>query len=72
MAVQNRAIGGKQHQEEFMNTLVPTARANVFPKVLRYCERCRCETSHQIRAGGELLVCTSCLQRALDYELDRD
>ncbi len=56
-----------------MNTLLEiTPAAESFPKVLRYCPRCRRETTHEIRAGGEILVCNPCLQRALDYEMDRD
>lgn len=49
-----------------------TPASDSFPKVLRYCSRCRRETRHEIRADGEILVCNPCLQRALDYELDRD
>ena len=56
-----------------MNTMSQTTTTSEpFPKVLRYCDLCRRETAHEIRAGGEILVCTPCLQRALDYELDRD
>lgn len=56
-----------------MNTLLDTTPASEsFPKVLRYCRRCCRETTHEIRGDDEILVCNPCLQRALDYEMDRD
>ena len=43
------------------------------PKTMRFCRTCGKETPHQIRCGPGLsaLICISCLERALAFELDR-
>ena len=53
-----------------METLSEEASASL-PRILRYCKRCQEETPHQIDNGG-LVVCLICVERALNYELDRD
>jgi hypothetical protein len=44
------------------------------PRLLRRCSLCQGETPHEIRsaAGLSVTVCLPCLERALNYELDRD
>lgn len=44
------------------------------PRTMRYCGICQHETSHLIRSGDGIvaILCLPCLNRALDYELDRD
>ena len=40
------------------------------PRLLRYCPRCSITTPHEIQA--DLVVCLLCIERARNYELDRD
>jgi hypothetical protein len=53
---------------EPQNTAIP------IPKTLRFCKTCGKETAHQVRSGAGVIatVCVPCLERALQYELDRD
>jgi hypothetical protein len=62
-----------------MGTLVqstPTGEglAGHLPRVLRRCQHCKRETPHEIHAvsGDNVVVCILCIERALNYELDRD
>lgn len=41
------------------------------PKILRHCKRCQEVTPHEVH-DGSLVVCLSCVERALNYELERD
>ena len=45
-----------------------------WPKTLRFCRICQKETAHQLREGSGVVVtlCVPCVERALNYELDRD
>jgi hypothetical protein len=40
------------------------------PRVLLPCQRCNGTTSHEIQGG--IVVCRVCVERALNYDLDRD
>jgi hypothetical protein len=44
------------------------------PTTLRHCKTCARQTPHEIRTGSGVIatICVPCLQRALQYELDRD
>jgi hypothetical protein len=44
------------------------------PKTLRFCKSCGKQTTHEVRSGAGVIatVCVPCLERALQYELDRD
>jgi hypothetical protein len=57
-----------------MSAPVKTEIATTWPKALRYCQACHQETPHQLRQGAGVVatICVLCLQRALNYELDRD
>ena len=57
-----------------MSAPVRTETNAAWPKTLRYCHSCDKETPHQLRQGAEVVVtiCIPCLERALNYELDRD
>lgn len=57
-----------------MSASVGTEMTTAWPKTLRYCQACHRETPHQLRQGGAAVVtiCIPCLERALNYELDRD
>lgn len=46
------------------------ARAASFPRLLRHCPRCREATPHQISDG--MVICVHCIERAVNYQLDRD
>ena len=50
------------------------AVAPPLPKTLRFCKACGKETPHEVRSGCGVIakVCIPCLERALQYELDRD
>ena len=41
-----------------------------FPKTIRYCNVCGCQTTHELRPGG--LACQKCAERSVSAELDRD
>lgn len=41
------------------------------PRILRHCKRCQEVTPHQIHTDG-LVICLLCVERALNYELERD
>ena len=45
-----------------------------FPSTLRFCKVCEGQTPHQVRTGSGVVatICIPCLERALQYELDRD
>ena len=44
------------------------------PRTLRYCKSCQKHTPHELRTGAGVVavICVPCLERALNYELDRD
>jgi len=46
----------------------------VLPKTIRLCRTCGKQTPHEVRSGAGVIatVCIPCLERALNYELDRD
>jgi hypothetical protein len=41
------------------------------PRILRHCKQCHEVTPHAVH-DGSLIVCLLCVERALNYELDRD
>ena len=47
-----------------------TAAIGRLPRVLLHCQRCNGTTSHEIQDG--IVVCRVCVERALNYDLDRD
>ena len=54
-----------------MATLLQSASTDDrLPHVLRHCQRCSMSTPHEIHAG--VVVCLLCIERARNYELDRD
>ena len=53
-----------------MPPLQSTPTDDRLPHVLRHCPRCCITTAHEIQAG--LIVCLLCIERARNYELDRD
>lgn len=53
-----------------METSLDKTPANL-PRILRHCKRCQEVTPHEVH-DGELLLCLLCVERALNYELDRD
>lgn len=50
--------------------LQPVPADDRLPHLLRHCPRCGISTPHEIQAG--LVVCLLCIERARNYELDRD
>jgi len=50
------------------------AVAMPLPRTMQYCKVCQRQTAHEIRTGAGVIarICTTCLERALRYELDRD
>jgi hypothetical protein len=52
----------------------PASFHEALPKTIKYCKTCARETPHQIRGGRDLIavICISCLERALKYQLERD
>jgi hypothetical protein len=44
------------------------------PRTIRPCRTCGKPTPHEVRSGSGVIatVCVPCLQKALNYELDRD
>jgi hypothetical protein len=52
----------------------PASFHEALPKTIKYCKICQRETPHQIRGGPDVVavICISCLERALRYQLDRD
>ena len=57
-----------------MNWQEPQRVAPPLPRTRRVCKSCGKETPHQVRSGAGVIatVCIPCLERALQYELDRD
>ena len=58
-----------------MSTLPqPTVATQRSPRVLRLCQRCQRETPHEIHtaSGVSVTICMPCLERALNYEMERD
>jgi hypothetical protein len=41
------------------------------PRILRHCRRCQEMTTHEVH-DNSLVVCLLCVERALNYELERD
>jgi hypothetical protein len=52
----------------------PASFHEALPKTIKYCKTCVRETAHQIRRGPDVVavICVSCLERALKYQLERD
>ncbi len=48
----------------------PAEEVGPFPKTIRFCNICGCQTPHEMRPGG--LLCRKCTERSVGAELDRD
>lgn len=44
------------------------------PKTLRFCKVCQQHTPHEIRSGAGVIavICAPCLERVLNYDLDKE
>jgi hypothetical protein len=56
------------------NSLEQQALAPLLPTTLRFCKVCGEQTPHQVRTGAGVVatICIPCMERTLQYELDRD
>jgi hypothetical protein len=52
----------------------PASFGDLLPKMIKYCKTCRRDTPHEVRGGPgmDVVMCISCLSRALTYEPERD
>ena len=52
----------------------PASFGEYAPKTIKYCKTCQRETPHEVRGGSgmDVVMCISCLNRALTHELERD